>query len=182
MDEETLSDAEATQMFRKLIEANFDFHAITRSGWREICSGDQRPQMQQFLLHLADAARMGNKADRRILYKAAHAVLPLENELLVDLCKQLLAEHPVPLQWCDVLVDVLAEPNSVGSAIVSEILISLRETIQLVDPESEADERYLRVICRQVEATGYRPDWLLQYLEQDEIVKPDNGMAFTNQI
>lgn len=172
----------ATHLLGRLMQANFDFHTVTRPEWRASCTGSQRAEMQAFLLNLAEAARVGIKADRRALCKAAYAVLPLENELLMDLCKQLLNEHPVSLEWCDVLVDVLAEPTSIGTSVVAEILDALKETMQNLDPTSVINVRNMRMICRQVKAAGYQPDWLAPYLELEIAAKVDSKTSSTNPI
>lgn len=148
---------EPTELFKKM-NALFDFSGLSRAEWRGICSGDERFAMQRFLLALADGARVGTTNDRLALYKAAYAVLPLVEGELKDFARLLLTQHPVPMEWCDVLIHVLSDSNA--REMSGSVLQALQEALAMT-PRTTLEKRKMDLIKSQILSLGYRPQWLI---------------------
>src|SRR5579859_3380005 len=127
------------ERFRRLA-AELDFRQPSRAEWRAIGYGTDRSALQTFLLQLAEGARIGAQADPLALYKAAHAVLPLQGAERSELARLLLNFPPVALAWCDVLIETLAEEARPESLSTSALLEGLRAAVESAGREA-AEQR-----------------------------------------
>lgn len=148
--------------FKCMIE-NLDFHRPSRSEWKAMCYGQERAPMQEWLLQIAEAAHAGSRSDRLVLYKAAHAVLPLHGSDLLELARLFIeSDNSVSLEWCDVLVDALSE-NKHMNRLSGDILEALHISIR----EADSRDPRIRVILRQVQSLGFNPQWLLDMADDE---------------
>lgn len=151
------------------LASRFDLQSIPRTEWRSLCRGPRRAAYQRILLALAEAARAGTIADQLTFYKAAHATLPLHGPELATLARLLLGFRPVPIEWCDVLIDILAEERNQPTALTGEVLLAIEEATMLTSGQPHGYRRRTEFIFRQVANLGYLPKWLSERTAQDDL-------------
>jgi hypothetical protein len=143
----------------ELLVDTFDFHLPQRKHWRACFRGEERASAQRLLLHIARSARQGAHVDQLAIYRAAHAVLPLEGADLVALTRLLIEVRPVSLEWADVLVSALREAPAGGASWMPPAIDALRE-IASIPPASTSERIKLRSLLNQMQDFGLQPSWL----------------------
>jgi hypothetical protein len=159
-------DETPEETFRRLA-GRLDLKAPDRSQWRAVCMGREREVVQRFLMDMAAGARAGSRADRLALYQAAHAVLPLHGGELRELAALLTERRPVPLEWCDALIEALAEQPPGGSPLAASVLAALQESCEQA-AASPAARRRVAWIVRSLRTLRYRPAWAAALLPETE--------------
>ena len=157
------------ERFRRLT-ANLDFRQPSRAEWRAIGYGTDRRALQTLLLQLAEGARIGTQADYLALLKAAHAVLPLRGTERSELARLLLNYPPIALEWCDILIETLADDARPELLSAAALLEGLQLSVESAGNEA-AEQRRLRTLLHQIFLLGYHPNWLLQRLSEKRIAE-----------
>ena len=124
----SFSEEEEAARLYNIGAVSHDLRNVTRSEWRGLWRGAERPLMQKLLLQMAKGAQRASLTQQVALYQAAHAVLSLRGAEHEELVNLLLALPFVPLEWCDVLVEALY--TGAPSGCVAEILMALRVGLQ----------------------------------------------------
>jgi hypothetical protein len=151
-------------IFSRLID-HIDLRNINRSAWQNAVTGQERFVLQSALLELAQESFEGTELDLLGIYKAAHAVLPLQGDSLIQLAF-MLAEHPNEIRdWLDVFVEALAQPELRNSALPGRVLEILYDYLNTPQNGASEDPKFIST-CRNLYFLGYQAGWMVDLLRK----------------
>lgn len=115
------------------IAALSELSTIPRADWTSAWARHERLAARDALIDLARVARTSTTLhEALVLYKAAHAVLPLTGPTLIELASLLLDQGEISDEWLDVLVRAL----SCADPVLSERIRSYLNQAYTTNPTS----------------------------------------------